>query len=79
MLPHFKLIYFNARGRAEHIRFIFAYAGLEFIDERIPKEKWPEVKKSMYCSCIKHVIYICSLYSNVAYIYACINIKYINI
>lgn len=46
MLPHYKLIYFNARGRAEHIRFIFAYAGVEYEDERIPKERWPELKKS---------------------------------
>lgn len=42
------MIYFNARGRAEHIRFIFAYAGVEFDDERIPREKWPELKKSKY-------------------------------
>ncbi|KAJ8953210.1 hypothetical protein NQ317_000029 [Molorchus minor] len=46
MSPHYKLTYFNSRGRAEHIRFIFAYAGVEYEDERIPKEKWPEVKKS---------------------------------
>ncbi|XP_017777598.1 PREDICTED: glutathione S-transferase-like [Nicrophorus vespilloides] len=45
--PNYKLIYFNARGRAEHIRFIFAYAGIEYQDERIPREKWPELKKRM--------------------------------
>lgn len=48
MTPHYKLIYFNARGRAEHIRFIFAYAGVEYEDERISREKWPELKKSKY-------------------------------
>lgn len=46
MPSKYKLIYFNARGRAEHIRFIFAYAGIEYDDERIPREKWPELKKS---------------------------------
>ncbi|KAK9506864.1 hypothetical protein O3M35_008723 [Rhynocoris fuscipes] len=45
--PKYKLLYFNARGKAEHIRFIFAYAEVEYIDHRIPKEKWPEMKKSM--------------------------------
>ncbi|XP_076483692.1 glutathione S-transferase-like [Bombus vancouverensis nearcticus] len=43
----YKLIYFNARGRAEHIRYIFAYAGIEYTDERIPEELWPEYKDSM--------------------------------
>lgn len=47
MSPKYKLIYFNARGRAEHIRFIFAYAGVEYTDERVPREKWPEFKKKM--------------------------------
>lgn len=46
MSPHYKLIYFNARGRAEHIRLIFAYSGIEYEDYRIPKERWPEYKKS---------------------------------
>ncbi|XP_001603942.1 glutathione S-transferase isoform X2 [Nasonia vitripennis] len=45
--PSYKLIYFNARGRAEHIRYVLAYAGLDYVDERLPKERWPELKKSM--------------------------------
>ncbi|KAL6437607.1 hypothetical protein ACFW04_004199 [Cataglyphis niger] len=45
--PRYKLIYFNARGRAEHIRYIFAYAGIDYIDERITNDCWPELKKSM--------------------------------
>ena len=44
--PSYKLIYFNARGRAEHIRYILAYAGVEYTDERVSKERWPELKKS---------------------------------
>ena len=47
MNPEYKLIYFNARGRAEHIRFIFAYAGVDYVDERISQGDWPEYKKSM--------------------------------
>ncbi|XP_076483483.1 hematopoietic prostaglandin D synthase-like [Bombus vancouverensis nearcticus] len=43
----YKLIYFNARGRAEHIRYIFAYTGIEYTDERISEELWPEYKDSM--------------------------------
>jgi hypothetical protein len=49
MAPSYKLIYFNARGKAEHIRFIFAYAGVEYEDERISQDKWPELKRSEYC------------------------------
>lgn len=48
--PKYKLIYFNARGRAEHIRYIFAYVGIDYIDERISSDRWPEVKK---CKCQK--------------------------
>uniref|UniRef100_UPI001438DE70 hematopoietic prostaglandin D synthase-like n=1 Tax=Bombus vancouverensis nearcticus TaxID=2705178 RepID=UPI001438DE70 len=45
--PTYKLIYFNARGSAEHIRYIFAYIGIEYIDDRIPLQLWPEYKDSM--------------------------------
>jgi len=43
--PRYRLIYFNARGRAEHIRYIFAYAGVDYIDERVSNDRWPELKK----------------------------------
>jgi hypothetical protein len=49
MAPSYKLIYFNARGKAELIRFIFAYAGVDYEDERISQDKWPELKRSEYC------------------------------
>ncbi|XP_053980683.1 glutathione S-transferase-like [Hylaeus volcanicus] len=45
--PTYKLIYFDARGPAEQIRYIFAYTGVDYVDKRIPKENWPELKKSM--------------------------------
>jgi len=48
--PKYKLIYFNARGRAEHIRYIFAYTGIDYIDEKISNDRWPELKK---CKCQK--------------------------
>ncbi|XP_033316724.1 hematopoietic prostaglandin D synthase-like [Bombus bifarius] len=43
----YKLISFNARGSAEHIRYIFAYTGIEYTEERIPEELWPQYKDSM--------------------------------
>lgn len=32
----YKLLYFDARGAGEAIRYIFAYAGVQYEDERIP-------------------------------------------
>jgi len=42
----YKLLYFDVPGRAEHIRYIFAYAGVEYEDFRVQKDKWPEFKKT---------------------------------
>jgi glutathione S-transferase len=36
--------YFNARGRAELIRLVFAAAGVSYEDVRIEGEQWPTVK-----------------------------------
>ncbi|XP_042874724.1 hematopoietic prostaglandin D synthase-like [Penaeus japonicus] len=46
-MPEYKLIYFNAMGRAEMVRWLFAYGGVAYTDERIEREDWPEKKKSL--------------------------------
>uniref|UniRef100_A0A1I7ZHA0 GST N-terminal domain-containing protein n=1 Tax=Steinernema glaseri TaxID=37863 RepID=A0A1I7ZHA0_9BILA len=43
-MPTYKLYYFPARGRAEHIRQIFKLAGKEFEDVLVSKEQWPSLK-----------------------------------
>jgi glutathione S-transferase len=40
----YKLVYFNARGRAEAIRYIFAYANQKYTDFRISQHDWPDYK-----------------------------------
>ena len=42
------LYYFNGKGRAEHIRLIFAAAGKEYDDKRLTAEEWAELKPSKY-------------------------------
>ncbi|CAG5129348.1 unnamed protein product [Candidula unifasciata] len=39
-----KLTYFDAAGRAEILRLLLTYAGKEFEDNRISRDKWPEIK-----------------------------------
>lgn len=41
----YKLTYFPTRGNGEIARQVFAYAGQEFEDERIPKEQWEDMKQ----------------------------------
>jgi glutathione S-transferase len=40
----YRLIYFNARGSAEFVRYIFAYTGKEYKDLRFEKNEWPKYK-----------------------------------
>nr|XP_004658616.1 hematopoietic prostaglandin D synthase isoform X2 [Jaculus jaculus] len=46
-MPNYKLIYFNMRGRAEIIRYIFAYLDIKYEDHRIELADWPEIKPTL--------------------------------
>jgi len=50
MAPTIKLIYFNAKGRAELSRMILAQAGVAYEDERIERQDWPAYKSSNFWS-----------------------------
>ena len=43
-MTNYKLIYFNARGRAETARLLFAQAGVKYEDERVDSEEWKKLK-----------------------------------
>ena len=46
--PKIKLVYFNTRGRAESIRYLLAYAGVDYEDVRLSREEWnSEVKPNI--------------------------------
>ncbi|NWI18453.1 HPGDS synthase, partial [Crypturellus soui] len=46
-MPHYKLTYFNLRGRAEIIRYLFAYSGKQYEDHRIEAAEWPKIKPTI--------------------------------
>ncbi|XP_013010450.1 hematopoietic prostaglandin D synthase isoform X1 [Cavia porcellus] len=46
-MPDYKLIYFNMRGRAEIIRYLFAYLDIKYEDHRIEQADWPEIKSTL--------------------------------
>lgn len=45
-MPAYKLYYFNAKGRAEVCRLLFAAAGAKYEDIRIEGTEWPKKKPS---------------------------------
>ncbi|XP_054995741.1 hematopoietic prostaglandin D synthase [Sorex araneus] len=46
-MPGYRLIYFNMRGRAEIIRYIFAYLDVPYEDHRVEQADWPKVKPAL--------------------------------
>lgn len=54
--PTFKLTYFNIRGLAEPIRWLLAYGGIDYEDNRIERDDWPALKGSMYVNVIKIIV-----------------------
>merc|ERR1712029_87026 len=52
-----KLRYFNARGRAECIRWVLEYAGAQYEDVRFDREAWPEQKKAMLTGMVPQLEY----------------------
>ena len=48
-MPNYKLTYFNGRGRAELIRYLFEVAGVQYEDVRVEIAEWsPALKSSRY-------------------------------
>ncbi|CAN2388966.1 prostaglandin-D synthase activity [Pristimantis euphronides] len=45
-MPNYKLTYFDFRGRAEILRYLFAYTNTEYEDCRIDFKDWPAHKDS---------------------------------
>ncbi len=45
MAPKIKLIYFNAKGRAELARLVLAEAGVDYEDQRLTFEEFGKIKE----------------------------------
>jgi len=43
-MSRYRLTYFNGRGRAETVRYVFAAAGMGYEDKRIDGEEWAAIK-----------------------------------
>jgi hypothetical protein len=44
MAPTYKFTYFNVKALGEPIRWLLSYGGVEFEDNRIVREDWPQIK-----------------------------------
>ena len=46
-MPQYKLIYFDAKGRGEGLRWILVQAGADWEDVRVTQETWPPMKPGL--------------------------------
>lgn len=44
----YKVNYFTFKGLGEPVRFMLAYGNVEFVDNRIEWEDWPNLKPSNF-------------------------------
>ena len=47
-MPSYKVTYFPIKALAEPIRFIFSYAEVDFVDDRLNEGDWPKLKPSKF-------------------------------
>ena len=43
-MPSYRLTYYNARGRAETARLLFAVKGQDYVDRRMDQAEWDALK-----------------------------------
>ena len=67
-MSNYKLTYFNGRGRAEVIRYVFEVAGVQYEDVRVDintLEEWKPMKSSkcgwkmLFCGCVCYTKWVC--------------------
>ena len=56
-MPSYKLIYFNARGRGEMTRLMFAAAGVKYEDCRLTKEEFLKLQEGIIILMMMHSSY----------------------
>lgn len=47
-MPQYKLTYFDFRAIGEPLRLLFAYGGIDYVDNRLKYEDWPKLKNGIY-------------------------------